>query len=105
MKRDLINFQNWGWQKQPLGAVIPEAGNAHYYETGSWRSHRPIRDEEKCNQCLICFIFCPDTAIITEDEKVIGFDLDHCKGCGICAHECPRNAIEMTDEAKASQKE
>jgi ferredoxin len=28
----------------------------------------------------------------TENEKMVGFELDHCKGCGICAAVCPANA-------------
>ena len=44
---------------------------------------------------------CPDSAVITEDGKMIGFDLEHCKGCGICAMECPDKvkAIKMEEEA------
>jgi len=44
---------------------------------------------------------CPDSAIIIEDGKMIGFDMEHCKGCGICAVECPDKvkAIKMEEEA------
>ncbi|GAI83538.1 unnamed protein product, partial [marine sediment metagenome] len=35
------------WKEIPLGGLILEAGNAEEYETGSWRTYRPIRDEEK----------------------------------------------------------
>jgi pyruvate ferredoxin oxidoreductase delta subunit len=38
---------------------------------------------------MICWVYCPDSAVIVKDGKVQGFDYDHCKGCGICAHECP----------------
>ena len=94
-----------GWKDIPRGGMILEAGNAEKYETGSWRSMRPIRDDEKCIHCLRCWIFCPDSAIIVEDRKVVGIDLDHCKGCGICAHECPSkvNAIEMVMEIEAAK--
>ena len=30
------------WQDLPLGGVIVEAGSAAKYETGSWRTWRPI---------------------------------------------------------------
>ncbi len=94
-----------GWKDIPRGGLILEAGNAADYETGSWRSMRPIRDTEKCINCLRCWIFCPDSAIPVEDRKVMGFDLAHCKGCGICAHECPPKvkAITMVLEIEADK--
>ena len=91
-----------GYKDIPIGGLIIEAGNAEKYETGSWRSFRPVRDDEKCIHCLICWIFCPDSAIIVESGKVVGLDLDHCKGCGICARECPKKvqAITMVKESE-----
>jgi pyruvate ferredoxin oxidoreductase delta subunit len=97
-KWDVSDINTWKSDQFPLGAVIPEAGNSHDYVTGGWRSERPYRDDEKCTQCLLCWVFCPDSSVLVEDEKVTDFDLDHCKGCGICAHECPPNAIEMVPE-------
>jgi len=82
------------------GAMICEAGNAKQYQTGDWRSNRPEVDKEKCTNCLFCWIFCPDSCILVQDEKMTGFDLDHCKGCGICAEICPAGAIEMQPEAQ-----
>ncbi len=101
---NIENIDQWSWKEHPKGAVVPEAGNAVRYRTGGWRTQRPERDQESCNQCLFCFIFCPDTAVIVENEEVVGFDLEHCKGCGICAYECPKKAIEMLDEAEAEAK-
>lgn len=104
MKWDISKIDTWTSPDFPRGAIIPEAGNSNDYVTGGWRSDRPVRVEEKCTQCLLCWIFCPDTAVIVEDEKVVGFDLDHCKGCGICADQCPTNpkfdskAITMVPE-------
>lgn len=89
-----------GWKEIPIGGLILEPGNAEKYETGSWRSFRPVRDKEKCTNCLICWIYCPDSAIIVEDGKIKGFDYAHCKGCGICAAQCPRKAITMVEERK-----
>ncbi len=87
-----------GWKEIPPAGLILKAGNAEEYKTGDWRTERPVIDKEKCTNCLICWISCPDTAIIVEDGEFKGFDLDHCKGCGICANVCPKKAIHMESE-------
>jgi len=86
----------------PRGGVIDRGGSAAEYSTGGWRKLRPLLDKDKCTNCLICWVMCPDSAIITEDGKMVGFDLEHCKGCGICAVECPDKvkAITMEEEAE-----
>ena len=91
-----------GWKELPIGGIILEAGNSHEYETGSWRSLRPIHEKEKCTNCLLCWVYCPDSSIVVKEGKFDHFDYDHCKGCGICAHECPpkASAIKMVDELK-----
>ena len=99
-KWDISGIDSWKAEDFPRGAVIPEAGNSVDYATGGWRSERPVRNVEKCTECLQCWIFCPDSAIYVEDEKlaVDTFDLEHCKGCGICADICPADAIDMVPE-------
>jgi pyruvate ferredoxin oxidoreductase delta subunit len=96
-----------GWKDLAIGGRIDEAGNAETYETGSWRTFRPVRDEDKCTNCLLCWIYCPDSSIKVKDGKIAGIDLDHCKGCGICAEVCPPKvkAIEMVQESELKQKE
>ncbi len=95
-----------GWKKLPFGDLL-EAGTAKEFETGDWRSLRPIKDDEKCINCLNCWIWCPDSAIIVKDEKMVGIDYRYCKGCGICAKVCPPKvqAIEMVDEHQFKDKE
>jgi pyruvate ferredoxin oxidoreductase delta subunit len=97
-KWDISGIETWGWKKQPMGSTIPTAGNAEDFKTGDWRTEKPIWDEEKCIQCLLCWIHCPDTSIPVKDEKRGDFDYDHCKGCGICAKICPSDAIHMVNE-------
>ncbi len=91
-----------GWKELEMGAVIPEAGNAAQYNTGSWRAFRPQWKEENCIQCLFCWIYCPDSSVTVSDGKRGDFDYEHCKGCGVCAHECPgkkgNKAIVMVEE-------
>ena len=79
-----------------MGGSITEAGNSDKYETGSWRTYKPILDEDKCIHCHICWIYCPDSSVIIKDEKMIGFDMDHCKGCAICAEVCPKKVKAIT---------
>jgi len=86
-----------GWKDLPIGGLITEGGTAAKYKTGDWCTERPIWDPEKCINCLICWVYCPDSAIIVDEEgKMAGVDLDHCKGCGICAEECPPKAKAFT---------
>jgi len=65
--------------------------------TSAWRSQWPKLDAEKCNGCLLCWIFCPETLI---DRETRDIDYRYCKGCGVCARECPINAIEMIREGE-----
>lgn len=91
-----------GWKDIPLGGVIDQAGNSDDYETGSWRTFRPVHDKEKCINCLRCWTLCPDSAILVEDGRITGVNYKHCKGCGICARECPDKvqAYTMVQEGK-----
>jgi len=93
------------WTEIPIGGVIEEAGNAETYETGSWRTYRPIWTEETCIHCLRCWVACPDSSILLDEGKVKGIDYEHCKGCGICAFECPTDpkAIEMKLETEVAE--
>ena len=89
-----------GWKEVPRGAVIADPGNAGLYQTGDWRIQRPVFLEDRCIQCLFCWIFCPDSSVMVEAGKVVAIDYDHCKGCGICSAVCPtkQKSIIMTEE-------
>ncbi|NMA55780.1 MAG: 4Fe-4S binding protein [Firmicutes bacterium] len=89
------------WREVPSAGWLEEKGNAEEYETGDWRTIKPIWLKEHCIQCLRCFVYCPDSAITAENGRVTGVDYKHCKGCGICAHECPSKpkALEMVAES------
>lgn len=103
-KWDISKLNQWKAEEFPRAAIIPEAGNSHDYNVGGWRSERPNHDMEACTNCMLCYIFCPDSAVRLENGQVVGFDYEHCKGCGICANECPTNpkfgrkAIYMSPE-------
>ena len=86
-----------GWRQLARGAVVVEPGSAKQFKTGDWRTKKPILQESKCTNCLFCWIWCPEPAIM-RGPKAVSFDYDHCKGCGICAVECPVHAITMVEE-------
>lgn len=86
------------WKNTPIAGVIFEPGSSAEYRTGDWRvAKKPVIDQKKCIKCWMCWIFCPDVAII-RDEKGVTIDYAHCKGCAICAVECPVKAISMEND-------
>ena len=91
-----------GWRDIPIGGAIIEAGNAILYLTGEWRAFKPIVDHDKCTNCLQCWMYCPDSSVLVEGERMAGYDYDHCKGCGICAAACPVDAITMVEEGASA---
>ncbi len=100
-EKDLKKKQNY--QDIPIAGQITNPGSSLMNKTGSWKSFRPIHDKEKCINCMICYAFCPEEAIIVEDGKVVGVNLDYCKGCGICAKECPVKAFTMREESECKE--
>ena len=96
-----------GWKELPPADLIIGGGTAREFKTGDWRSKRPVFIPEKCIHCLTCWMYCPDSAVITKDGKFVAFDYNYCKGCGICAHECPvkGKAIKMVSEKEAKKNE
>lgn len=87
-----------GWKELEDGGRIICAGNSTLYKTGDWRTNRPVWDQSKCTQCMICWLTCPDSSIPAKDKKRVETDFDHCKGCGICAEVCPTKCIKMKPE-------
>ena len=67
---------------------------------GDWRVIKPVWNSETCIDCQNCWLYCPDTSIISRDKEMVGIDYDHCKGCGICSEVCPTNpkSLVMFDE-------
>lgn len=88
------------WQDLELGAAIADAGNASQLKTGDWKTNMPKLDEEKCIQCALCWVYCPEFCYTEDEEGFFRADLYYCKGCGICANQCPKDAIEMVREGK-----
>ncbi len=83
--------------------TILSPGNTKTRRVGDWSKFKPLIDYDKCTKCMICFVYCPDSAIsIDGDTKYPVVDYGACKGCNICFTECPAKAItlERRKEAK-----
>ncbi|MDO5724990.1 MAG: 4Fe-4S binding protein [Tissierellia bacterium] len=95
---DDIKKETVTWENITPGGHIYAEGNSVDFNTGDWRTDKPIFVKENCKQCLLCFPVCPDSAIPLEGDKRLDFEYDHCKGCGVCAKVCPFKAIYMVAE-------
>ena len=79
------------WVVSPATAPVPR--------TGGWRTgSKPLADVSRCVDCLLCWLYCPDAAIVLDGTGFVGIDYDTCKGCELCAAVCPQDAIEMVAE-------
>jgi 2-oxoisovalerate ferredoxin oxidoreductase delta subunit len=85
--------------EREMPTMIISVGSQTYNKTGAWRNIRPVIELDKCLKCGICWKFCPEPAIVIQDEWPV-VDYDYCKGCGICAEECPAKCIVMVEEEK-----
>ena len=67
--------------------------------TGGWRTGgMPVADLDRCVNCLLCWVYCPDSAVSLDGTTFVGFDEDLCKGCAVCVEVCPTKAIRMEPE-------
>ncbi len=75
---------------QPEDRIYAETNSINKY-VGDWRVVKPVWKADLCIDCQNCWLYCPDTSIISRDKEMVGIDYDHCKGCGICSEVCPTN--------------
>ncbi|NKQ41576.1 MAG: 4Fe-4S dicluster domain-containing protein [Sulfurovum sp.] len=99
-----------GWHEVTQGSILPsfegdatgianmkqeERNYSHYNSytatVASWRVLKPVYNRDICIDCQNCWVWCPDTSIISRDKQMLGIDYDHCKGCGVCVEVCPTN--------------
>jgi pyruvate ferredoxin oxidoreductase gamma subunit len=90
----------------PLAVVVSGAGmedvtrtgNSAVRHTGNWRTFKPVIDYERCTDCMICYAYCPESAMSVGEDGKVQIDYDNCKGCMICLTECPLRAITQLRE-------
>jgi 2-oxoacid:acceptor oxidoreductase delta subunit (pyruvate/2-ketoisovalerate family) len=83
------------WDELPVGGIV-RPSDAPRPRTGGWRTGvKPAVDLSRCVNCLLCWLYCPDSAVRLDGTAFTGFDEDSCKGCELCAEVCPVGAIEM----------
>jgi len=86
------------WQELAPGGVVVR-DEARRPRTGGWRTGlKPEVELARCVNCSLCWLYCPDSAILLDGTTFTGIDLDVCKGCELCAEVCPTGAIEMVAE-------
>jgi pyruvate ferredoxin oxidoreductase gamma subunit len=98
----------WGYRTAPIGGVLPVPGNtAHNDLHASRTGWIPVLDRDKCIDCGMCDMVCPDLCLVWSthtgdddqpDVKLDGIDYRYCKGCMRCVETCSTAA--MTREAE-----
>jgi len=68
------------------------------HDAGLWRDVRPVWNRDRCFRCGMCYVSCPDAAIVPAEDGFYQADTLLCKGCGICAETCWNEAISMQSE-------
>jgi 2-oxoacid:acceptor oxidoreductase gamma subunit (pyruvate/2-ketoisovalerate family)/2-oxoacid:acceptor oxidoreductase delta subunit (pyruvate/2-ketoisovalerate family) len=97
-KQKVEGMQRYGdYVKNSKNTLTYDPGWSLDNKTGAWRSQRPVKSDEKCTDCALCWFYCPEGCIAKD-----GFEIDYtyCKGCGICAAECNLGAIVMERESE-----
>lgn len=93
-------YKNWE-ELSPIPISLAIEGSIG--TTGDWRTFRPVIDQEGCNKCGFCWMYCPEGTISKKEDGSFEIDLIYCKGCGICAKECPTNNIKMIRESELQE--
>ena len=92
----MSELKHWG-ELRVGGTVVP--GETAQPRTGGWRTGlKPEVSLDLCVNCLLCWLYCPDSAVQLDGTTFTGFDYDACKGCELCSVVCPVDAIAMVDD-------
>ena len=97
----------WGYDTQPAGGVIHEAGNSAWNDVSLSRTGwMPVLHDELCVHCGTCDLVCPDLCLVWGDgeigsayeRRLMGVDYRYCKGCMRCVESCPTGALTREAE-------
>ncbi|MEY3002336.1 MAG: hypothetical protein RLZZ428_711 [Pseudomonadota bacterium] len=99
-----------GWDEVTQGSILPSfegdaadiaqlkaedrnysMHNSYTATVASWRVIKPVFNRDICIDCQNCWVWCPDSSILSRDKQMLGIDYDHCKGCEVCVEVCPTN--------------
>ncbi|MEG0952455.1 MAG: 2-oxoacid:acceptor oxidoreductase family protein, partial [Niameybacter sp.] len=93
---------DWGWKNAPLGGVNPLfASMANNDMTASREGKVPVFHKDKCINCGLCDITCPEMALVFGEgeykgkQQMVneGVNYHYCKGCLRCVEICPTDAL------------
>jgi 2-oxoacid:acceptor oxidoreductase delta subunit (pyruvate/2-ketoisovalerate family) len=86
------------WNELPHAGVVRPEETAQP-RTGGWRTGvKPMVELASCVNCLLCWLYCPASAVRLDGTNLVGFDYDVCKGCELCSVVCPVDAIAMVSD-------
>jgi len=97
-----------GYANAPIGGAILNPGNTIDRDVSGSRTGKiPVWHADKCIQCAMCELSCPDYCfsfeLETRDGKELmfnkGIDYQYCKGCLKCVAVCPKAALTAEVES------
>lgn len=110
-KYEYVEFKEveyeWGWDNAPLGGVNPHVGSMISNDMlASREGYVPKFIQERCINCGLCDITCPDMVYQFAPGEYrgkpamvnLGPDYHHCKGCLRCVEICPVAALVAVEE-------
>ncbi|MFC1522369.1 2-oxoacid:acceptor oxidoreductase family protein [Elusimicrobiota bacterium] len=114
----------YGYETAPIGGTVIAAGSTATNDmSASRQGFLPVLDSEKCIQCGLCDLVCPDNCLVWEPQKdaksktrnvgsnghgtktvLKGVDYNFCKGCMRCVDSCPSAALTKEREIEGFAK-
>jgi pyruvate ferredoxin oxidoreductase gamma subunit len=99
-----VGYRNPEWINIPFeearvsAPAVFSTGTSERVQTGLWRTERPVLEPDLCKRCSLCAVYCPENAIILDQEGFPRIDYEHCKGCLLCVEQCPVGAMKSMPE-------
>jgi pyruvate ferredoxin oxidoreductase gamma subunit len=97
-----------GYETADIGGVITAPGSTVWNDLTSSRiGWLPVLDPEKCIQCAMCDMVCPDLCLawsyegnepVPRSARLVGIDYRYCKGCLRCVESCSTGAMSRQEE-------